>query len=102
MMKCEWCEKREAQEVKDHLKIDGTFSFLCHRCYSASNSNEYHQPERSKRENVDNELDKFKPKSLKPEDGYFPPPWNPNEFPEKTLGWLEFQRAMKEDPDYYL
>jgi hypothetical protein len=46
------------------------------------------QPERSKREDLNN--------------GFFPPPWNPNEFPEKTKGWLEFQKEMKKDPEYYL
>jgi hypothetical protein len=35
-------------------------------------------------------------------DGFFPPPWNPNEFPEKTRGWCEFQKAMRKDPEYYL
>jgi hypothetical protein len=34
-------------------------------------------------------------------DGFFPPPWNPNEFPEKTEGWIEFQKAMRKKPDYY-
>jgi hypothetical protein len=46
------------------------------------------QPERSKRED--------------PNNGFFPPPWNPNEHPEKTEGWLEFQREMKKYPKYYL
>jgi len=32
---------------------------------------------------------------------YFPPPWNPNEFPEKTQGWLAFQDAMRNDPEFY-
>lgn len=41
------------------------------------------------------------PKSLDPKDGYFPPPWNPDEHPEKTIGWLEFQKALKDDPEYY-
>lgn len=60
-----------------------------------------YQPERSKREDLINELDKFKPKTLKPEDGYFPPPWNINDHLEKSLGWFEFQKAMKKDPNYY-
>jgi hypothetical protein len=34
-------------------------------------------------------------------DGFFPPPWNMNEHPEKTEGWIEFQKAMKKDPEYY-
>lgn len=45
--------------------------------------------------------DNYTPKSLSCEEGYFPPPWNPNENPEKTIGWLEFQKAMKNDPEYY-
>ena len=31
----------------------------------------------------------------------FPPPWNMYEYPEKTEGWMEFQRAMRKDPIYY-
>ena len=34
-------------------------------------------------------------------DGYFPPPWDFYQYPEKTEGWIEFQRAMREDPNYY-
>lgn len=34
-------------------------------------------------------------------DAFFPPPWNINEFPEKTEGWIEFQKAMRKDPSYY-
>jgi hypothetical protein len=48
----------------------------------------HYQPERSKREDLDN--------------GYFPPPWNFYEYPEKTEGWIEFQKAMRKDPEYYL
>jgi hypothetical protein len=33
---------------------------------------------------------------------YFPPPWNPDEFPEKTKGWIEFQKCLKDDINYYL
>lgn len=33
---------------------------------------------------------------------YFPPPWNINEYPEKTEGWIEFQKSMRKDPKYYL
>lgn len=33
--------------------------------------------------------------------GYFPPPWNMYDFPEKTEGWISFQDAMKNDPSYY-
>jgi hypothetical protein len=35
-------------------------------------------------------------------DTYFLPPWNMNEHPEKTEGWIAFQKAMKDDPEYYL
>ena len=47
-----------------------------------------YQPERSKREDLN--------------DGFFSPPWNINEHPEKTEGWVAFQQAMNEDPTYYL
>lgn len=33
---------------------------------------------------------------------YFPPPWNVYEFPEKTEGWIEFQKYLRKDPVYYL
>lgn len=46
-------------------------------------------------------LAKYQKKELIME-GYFPPPWNPNEFPEKTEGWIEFQKYLREDPEYYL
>lgn len=36
------------------------------------------------------------------EDAFFPPPWDLYQYPEKTEGWIEFQRAMRKDPDYYL
>ena len=48
------------------------------------------------------DLNRYTPKSINPEDGYFPAPWNPNEFPERTIGWMEFQKEMKENPKYYL
>ncbi len=32
---------------------------------------------------------------------YFPPPWNITDNPEKTDGWIEFQKAMRKDPGYY-
>lgn len=35
------------------------------------------------------------------DDGYFPPPWNIYEFPEKTEGWIEFQKELRKDPVYY-
>ena len=34
-------------------------------------------------------------------EGYFPPPWDIQENEEKTKGWIAFQDAMREDPDYY-
>ncbi len=45
------------------------------------------------------------PERLNPEDlkeGFFPPPWNFYEHPEKTEGWIEFQREMRKDAKYYL
>jgi hypothetical protein len=35
------------------------------------------------------------------DDGFFPPPWNFYEHPEKTEGWIEFQKHMRKDPEYY-
>lgn len=40
-------------------------------------------------------------KEVKMSDGFFPPPWNMSEHPEKTEGWIEFQKAMRKDPKYY-
>lgn len=34
-------------------------------------------------------------------EGYYPPPWNIEENPEKTKGWIAFQELMRNDPDYY-
>jgi len=45
--------------------------------------------ERSKREDLDN-------------GPFFPPPWNMSDHQEKTEGWIEFQRCMRKDPEYYL
>ena len=39
--------------------------------------------------------------SITENDGFFPPPWNMGEFPEKTEGWIEFQKALRKDPKYY-
>lgn len=33
--------------------------------------------------------------------GYFPPPWNPYEHPEKTEGWIAFQEEQRKNPNYY-
>ena len=33
--------------------------------------------------------------------GYFPPPWNPSEHPEKTAAWIAFQEEQRKDPAYY-
>lgn len=34
--------------------------------------------------------------SILPEnEGFEPPPWNINEHPEKTEGWIEFQKMMR-------
>ena len=49
--------------------------------------------------------DLYQPERLNPEaleEGFFPPPWNFYEHPEKTKGWCEFQREMRKDPKYYL
>ena len=35
------------------------------------------------------------------EDLFFPPPWDMYKYPEKTEGWIEFQKAMKKEPLYY-
>jgi hypothetical protein len=44
--------------------------------------------------------ERLNPKAL--EEGFFPPPWDIYEHPEKTEGWIEFQREMRKDPKYYL
>lgn len=31
----------------------------------------------------------------------FPPPWDMCRFPEKTEGWLDFQREARKSPQYY-
>ena len=51
-------------------------------------------------DNPINQPERLNPEAL--EDGFFPPPWNFYEHPEKTEGWIEFQRAMRKDPEYYL
>lgn len=33
---------------------------------------------------------------------FFPPPWNCYENPERTQGWIEFQKEMRKDPNFYL
>lgn len=35
-------------------------------------------------------------------ESYFPPPWHIDEYPEKTQGWIEFQKEMIKNPEYYL
>jgi hypothetical protein len=47
-----------------------------------------------------NQPERLSEKTL--QEGFFPPPWNFYEHPEKTEGWIEFQRAMRKDPKYYL
>lgn len=32
---------------------------------------------------------------------YFLPPWNIYENPEKTEGWMAFQKVLKDNPGYY-
>lgn len=41
-------------------------------------------------------------RSKTPIEFYFPPPWRMDENPEKTEGWIEFQKALTKDPKYYL
>ena len=47
----------------------------------------------------------FQPERSKREDhyigGYFLPPWNLNEHPEKTEGWIAFQEEQRKNPKYY-
>lgn len=38
---------------------------------------------------------------IKLDEGFFPSPWNIYDHPEKTEGWIEFQKAMRKDPEYY-
>lgn len=35
------------------------------------------------------------------DEAFFPPPWNMLEYPEKTEGWMQFQREMRKFPEYY-
>lgn len=35
------------------------------------------------------------------QDGFLPPPWNFVEYPEKTEGWVEFQKEARKHPEYY-
>lgn len=35
-------------------------------------------------------------------ESYFPPPWNITDHPEKTEGWIEFQKTLRKDPKYYM
>jgi len=39
---------------------------------------------------------------LPPDEGFDPPPWNINEHPEKTEGWIEFQKMMRSDNEHSL
>ena len=43
-----------------------------------------------------------KSKSTAIGEDYFPPPWDFVEFPEKTQGWIEFQKEFIKHPEYYL
>lgn len=38
----------------------------------------------------------FSPKDFSVKEGYFPPPWNPHDFPQETFGWFKFQKSMKQ------
>lgn len=50
-------------------------------------------------------FDQYRRERSKREDryigGYFPPPWNLTEYPEKTEGWIAFQEEQRKDPKYY-
>lgn len=73
--------KCECEKCGNMLEREGLYCFSCEECFS-------NQPER------------LSEKTL--EDGFYPPPWNIYEHPEKTEGWIEFQRAVRKDPKYYL
>jgi hypothetical protein len=45
--------------------------------------------------------ERLNPKTCSMDECLFPPPWNVYEHPEKTEGWIAFQREMKKDPEYY-
>jgi hypothetical protein len=77
-MKCIHCGN-DSYKKDGHLFLSHPAKFECYDC---------NQPERSKRE--DHYIG-----------GYFPPPWNPNEHPEKTKGWIAFQEEQRKDPKYY-
>jgi hypothetical protein len=99
-MMCDKCEME--REIRENP--NGVFNLLAY-VHSCGKENTYYagdgilnptweihlhpnQPERSKRE--DHEYI-----------GYFPPPWNISEHPEKTEGWIAFQEAQRKDPKYY-
>ena len=76
-MECKQCED-------NRMRIEKT-GILYSCVYRAHTCN---QPERSKRE--DHYIG-----------GYFLPPWNLNEHPEKTEGWIAFQEEQRKNPKYY-
>ena len=74
----EWDEDRFENKPLDAMSFS---QYIFHK----------YQPERSKREDLENKYE-----------SYFPPPWHIYEHPEKTEGWIEFQKEMRKDPKYYL
>jgi hypothetical protein len=56
-------------------------------------------------EAIDDFFQSYQPERGKREDhyigGYFLPPWNLNEHPEKTEGWIAFQEEQRKNPKYY-
>jgi hypothetical protein len=50
---------------------------------------------------IDCSVEEFR-NNLKIDEFFFPPPWDIDEYPEKTDGWLTFQWHMKQNPEYYL
>lgn len=40
--------------------------------------------------------------NVEKDSGFFPPPWDFVKYPEKTEGWLEFQKESRKHPEYYL
>jgi len=47
----------------------------------------------------------YQPERLNPEGctypSYFPPPWDVQKHPKKTHGWIAFQKALEDEPEYY-
>ena len=86
MYTCEVCNYSwDNKENEENCKFT---PFRCPKCRENTEKLRKQNRERSKRE------DRYI-------GGYFPPPWNPNEHPEKTDGWIAFQEEQRKDPGYY-